>query len=872
MASFKDELKSDRQGNSEKKENGLLESEIAKRIKQNIDNSISINKLGKKQNVVVEDNLYPLSLAHRFIDLKNIYEFMIVTKDDRCLTILELNPVNFELRSTLEQVMIVEAFQNYLLLAPVSFQIKCIAKPPSVNELLSELEKDMENEKVKSVKQMHENNIEFLTSSILTEGISNRYFIILEHNDKFSESNKDKLLRDLEDVRYSARQYLNECGVSVLNYSKIKKHETAQLLYEIINGKEKADESFQYKVGFVSNYYQDKNNIGNLNDIPISEFVCPNTIEFMDKNFVKVNDMYYSFIFIEGNGYHERLPIAWTTALQIGRGVDVDFFFRKLNKDRIADRIARRENLGNLRVQDNSNKEDTREKMSILAASASYLKDGLNATNQEFYFASTMITISAYSPEDLKFRKKEILKYLKTKDFNVFDCTYRCEEAYKSYLPFNYINKDLYKQSRQNMLSNGVASFFPFTSYEMNSPKGIVVGFSTENNSVVSIDTYNKEIFKNGNMLIMGTSGAGKTYLLLLMAIRLRLKHIPVYIVAPLKGHEFARACKSLGGSFISISPSSNDCINIMEIRPIDDEASKILDEEIGEYSYLLDKIASLQTFFKLLLPDLSYTENQILDKALVNLYRRFGITDKNDSIYDHNHRIKKMPIIEDLYNELLSYDDANRLYGVLEKFVDGSARNFNKQTNVSLDNEFTIIDISKLKGDLLTVGTFMAFDFVKAKAMEDRTKKKTVIFDELWKLIGSSSNTMAAENVLEFFKIIRGFGGNIIGGTQDIKDYYALEGGKYGEGIISNSKIKVVLNLEHKEAEQVKDDLNLNDSEVRKIENFKTGSGMLIANNVNLPITIKASPLENELISTDSETLSRIISQKENKENQDEE
>ena len=130
----------------------------------------------------------------------------------------------------------------------------------------------------------------------------------------------------------------------------------------------------------------------------------------------------------------------------------------------------------------------------------------------------------------------------------------------------------------------------------------------------------------------------------------------------------------------------------------------------------------------------------------------------------------------------------------------------------------------------------------------------------------------MAAENVLEFFKIIRGFGGNIIGGTQDIKDYYALEGGKYGEGIISNSKIKVVLNLEHKEAEQVKDDLNLNDSEVRKIENFKTGSGMLIANNVNLPITIKASPLENELISTDSETLSRIISQKENKENQDEE
>lgn len=870
MASFKDELKNDRQQEPGFSENKSGANEIIDRVKTNFNSAFNVDafdKKRKKQGTYSESDLYPFSLAHQFIDVKEIYNFMIVTKDNRCLTILEIDPVNFELRSVHEQIMIVESFQNYLLLTPISFQIKCVSKPPTVAEMLGELKKDMDEEKINDVKKMHANNIDFITNSVLNEGVSNRYFIILEHDDRFTTNNKDKILRDLDDARYSARQYLGECGLSILNYNKASRHETAKLLYEIINNTDHIDDDFKLRISLINEYYKTNNHTGKIDDVPIAEFLAPNVIEFEDKNYIKVNDTYMSFLFIGANGYLNQLPIAWTRIFQMGRGINVDFFFRRLNKDKISDRLARRENIGTLRATDNANKADVREKMNVITESVKYLKQGVDSSNQDFYFASTLITITAFNPDDLKFRKKEVLKYLKTKNFGVFDCTYRHEEAYKSYLPFNYINKDLYRQSRQNMLSNGVASFFPFTSYEMNSPKGIVIGFSTENNSVVSLDTYNKEVFRNGNMLIMGTSGAGKTYLLLLMAIRLRLKHIPVYIVAPLKGHEFARVSKALGGSFISISPSSTDCINIMEIRPIDDEASKVLDEEIGEYSYLLDKMASLQTFFKLLLPDLTYTENQVLDKALVSVYKRFGITDKNETIFKDNGEVKKMPIISDLYDELKQYQEANRLFGVLEKFVDGSARNFNQQTNVSLDNEFTVIDISKLKGDLLTIGTFIAFEYVKAKAMEDRTKKKTVIFDELWKLIGSSSNTMAAENVLEFFKIIRGFGGNIIGGTQDIKDYYALEGGKYGEGIISNSKIKVILNLEHKEALQVMDDLNLSENEIRRIENFKTGSGMLIANNTNIPITIKASPLENDLIATDSDTLTRVMNETKNKE-----
>ena len=67
---------------------------------------------------------------------------------------------------------------------------------------------------------------------------------------------------------------------------------------------------------------------------------------------------------------------------------------------------------------------------------------------------------------------------------------------------------------------------------------------------------------------------------------------------------------------------------------------------------------------------------------------------------------------------------------------------------------------------------------------------------DEVWQLIGSSSNSMAAEFVLEIFKIIRGYGGSAVCATQDLSDFFSLDGGKYGKGIINNAKTKIILNL----------------------------------------------------------------------------
>lgn len=113
----------------------------------------------------------------------------------------------------------------------------------------------------------------------------------------------------------------------------------------------------------------------------------------------------------------------------------------------------------------------------------------------------------------------------------------------------------------------------------------------------------------------------------------------------------------------------------------------------------------------------------------------------------------------------------------------------------MDLSNKYIVLDLSELKGKLLPVGMFIALDYVWDQIKTDRTKRKAIFIDEIWQLIGSSSNRTAAEFCLEIFKVIRGFGGAAISATQDLSDFFGLEDGKYGRAIINNSKNKIILN-----------------------------------------------------------------------------
>ena len=313
----------------------------------------------------------------------------------------------------------------------------------------------------------------------------------------------------------------------------------------------------------------------------------------------------------------------------------------------------------------------------------------------------------------------------------------------------------------------------------------------------------------------------------------------------------------------------------------MDKSVDDLLDGPSIERSELAAKIQKLHIFFALLIPDMSHEEKQLLDEALIKTYALKGITHDNSSLEDPENYAdpgcyREMPVLGDLYEVLKQSAETKRLANILNRMVNGSASTFNQQTNVSLENKYTVLDISELSGDLLTVGMFIVLDFIWDKAKENRTQEKAIFIDECWQLIGgaggingagTTGSHLAAEYVLELFKTIRGYGGSAICATQGLHDFFSLDEGRFGKGIINNSKTKIVLNLEDEEAQRVQSVMHLSEAEVMEITHFERGSGLINTNNNNVTVEFRCSQLEKDLITTDRRELQELIRRAQQKE-----
>ena len=607
-----------------------------------------------------------------------------------------------------------------------------------------------------------------------------------------------------------------------------------------------------------------------VDNIHINEFIAPESLDFKHSNYVLVNGIYHSYLLVPCDGYKAKVMPGWLSLLiNAGEGIDIDFFLHKQPKDKIQQRLGQQIRINRSKIKDASDTNADFDDLDSAIRSGYFLKQGL-ANNEDFYYMNLLITITAGDLEELQWRIQEMKKLLISQDMDLRSCYFLQEQGFLSSLPLVNLDKKLYELSKRNVLTTGAASCYPFVSYSICDDNGILFGVNKHNNSLVIADIFDSKQYKNSNIAILGTSGSGKTFTMQTMALRMRRKGIQVFIIAPLKGHEFYRAARNVGGTFIQISPASQNCINVMEIRKVDNSVNELLDGPTLDASALASKIQRLHVFFSLLIPDMSHEEKQLLDEALIKTYARKGITHKNESLIDPKHpdHYKAMPILGDVYDVLMETEDTKRLAHILNRLVHGSASSFNQQTNVDLTNKYTVLDISELTGssDLLTVGMFVALDYVWDKAKENRTEEKAIFVDEVWQLIGASSNRLAAEFVLEIAKIIRAYSGAGIFATQDLNDFFALDDGKYGKGIINNCKTKIILNMEDEEAQRVKTILRLSETEVMNITHFQRGNGLISTNNNNITVEFKASNLEKELITTDRQELLEILKRQDKK------
>lgn len=821
--------------------------------------------------------LEKLDFTQDFIPIKDIRNGIILTTDGRYIKILEIEPINFMLRSEDEQETIIATFASWLKISPMRLQFKSITRRADSDRHIAMIREEMKDEPSEQCKRLGEDYIRLIKDVGNREALTRRFFLIFQYEELRRSDSRDfsQIYGQMQTAEQNARAYFMQCGNSILQPSD-PDEATAEILYMLFNRRSCVDEPFSSRVDrVVLDTMAAKNKVLGVDEIPyirMAHFIAPRGIDLTHYSYVIMDGLYYTFLYVKGNGFPSRVRAGWTSALvNAGEGIDIDVHLRRENRSKSIDKVAQRIRLNRTKIRGMQDTSTDYEELASSIQAGYYIKQGIANYNEDLFYMSVFITVSGKSYDEMIWRKQQMVDMLKSMDMYVSDCRFQQEAALRSVMPFLHISPSLEKKSQRNVLTSGAAATYIFTSYELSDDTGVLLGVNCHNNSLCIVDLFNTKKNKNANLNLIGTSGAGKTFTLQLLALRMRMRGIQCFILAPIKGHEFRRACNMVGGQFIRIAPGSPHCINIMEIRHTLAPEMELIEAmdyvELG--SMLASKIQQLMIFFSLLVPDMTNEEEQLLDEALIQTYADFGITHDNSSVYEDANvnppKMRKMPILGDLHKHLQKNPLTERIAVIVSRFVTGSAQSFNSPTNVDLSNKYIVFDLSELKGKLLPVGMMIALDYVWDSVKMDLTKKKAVMIDEIWKLVGTSSTKQAAEFCLTIFKTIRGYGGAAISATQDLSDYFGLEDGRYGRAIINNSKNKIILNLEPDEAKYVQEILKLSKSEVRSITQFGRGEALVYSNNNKVPVLIKASESEHEMITTDRAELEAILRRKQN-------
>lgn len=592
----------------------------------------------------------------------------------------------------------------------------------------------------------------------------------------------------------------------------------------------------------------------------ILDILSPTAVDTKSRDYIVVDGIFHAYLYITGYGYSTTVGNGWLSPLvEAGEGVSLNFIIKRQPKDKTLSKISQTTMINRSRMRDVGDTRSDYEELDSAIASGLYLKDVMNRQGEDFYYMHTIIEVTAEDAETLEQRVTAVEQLCVSVDMIARRCDYKQEQAFLSTLPVLALDADVERKSRRNALTSGVAASFPFASYELSDKNGVFLGINMYNKTPVFLDPYDDYKYTNGNWWIGGSSGAGKTFTLLTLSGRLRQQGKRVIVIAPKKGHEFRPLCEKLGGLYLRMSPSSKDCPNLMAIRRASlDAYAHLKNLTARDDSVLADKISRLIIWFSLKKRDLSEEDKSRLDSSLVECYQRYGIDFDNRSLLDEDGNFKEMPILADWYEVLQKNPETKHLAVVLARYVTGSAAAMGGRNDISLDNKFIVLDISGLSDDMIADGTFWATDVAYDLIMTAGSELSALLADELWSLVGASSNPQAAGFVLEMVKTIRGLGGIAVTSTQGMQDLFGLEGGKYGKGILDSSRIKLIMQMEEQEARLIQDVLNLSEDEVRQITRFRRGEGLLCIGYNHVPIAFHASQQEYDIITTSPTDLHR--------------
>ncbi|MCJ7827946.1 ATP-binding protein [Patescibacteria group bacterium] len=568
----------------------------------------------------------------------------------------------------------------------------------------------------------------------------------------------------------------------------------------------------------------------------VKDVIAPPAIE-VDFNHLKIGSTLYRTLFVAG--YPRYVSANWLAPLiNFNHSLDISMFIYPIEGKSILDDLRRKVAEMEAEIQT-----DLQRGKIVNPATQAKLDDALVLQEElvkgaeRFFQFSLYVTIPAQSLEELDHITREIETTLGSLMIIAKSTALQMEDGFKTTLP---ICQDKLMITR-NMDTTSLATTFPFTSSELTANEGILYGINEHNDSLIIFDRFSLE---NANSVVFAKSGAGKSYFVKLEALRSIMFDTEVIIIDP--ENEYKTLCEALGGQFISFGFNSQAKINPFDLSSAYTEGENELNQ----------KILALHSLFKVIMGQLTPSEEATLDRALVLTYKMKGITPEPGT------QKNEPPLVEDLYKALTGMEEpeSKSLADRIEKYVKGSFRGiFDQQSNVDLKSKFVVFSLRDLEESLRPTAMFIILDFIWTRIRKE-LKRRILIVDEAWYLMRYPDSASFLRSIA---KRARKYYLGVTTITQDVEDFFNSD---FGKEIVTNSSMQILMKQSAAAVDRIADIFYLSEGEKHLLLSADIGEGLFFAGNNHVAIRVVSSPEEHELITSNPKELLQIAEEKRRK------
>lgn len=571
-----------------------------------------------------------------------------------------------------------------------------------------------------------------------------------------------------------------------------------------------------------------------------SEIIKPSTIGLIDiiappsieitPNYIKLGEKLSKTFFIFS--YPSSLTAGWfSPIINMDAVMDISIFIHPVEMSLVLKKLRKKVAEVQADLNERQEKGLIRDpQLEMAHRNLEDLRGKFMAAQEKMFRFGSYITIYANTEKELSEIENFLRSTVEGRMVYMKPATFQQKKGFISTSPYGLDQLEVHTP----MNTAPVSSAFPFVSFNLSSNEGILYGINQHNNSLVLFDRFSLE---NSNMVVFGTSGSGKSYMVKLEALRSLMVGTDVIIIDPENEYKFL--ADMVGGSYFNISLGSDNKINPFDLpAPREDE-----DPE----DVLRSNIMNLVGLLRIMLGGLTPEEDSMLDKALTETYAAKDITPEVD------FSKATPPLFSDLEAVLESMEGAEQLVTKLKKFTQGTYSDFfNNYSNISMDNNLVIFGIRDMEEQLRPMAMYIIMRYIWNK-IRSSLKKRMLLIDEAWWIMQTEDG---ASFLYGLVKRARKYWLGVTTITQDVNDFMKSE---YGQPIITNSALKILMKQSSATINVVQKTFNLTEEEKSILLEPAVGEGIFFAGQKHVVIKVIASYAEDQVITTDPEDIIRI-------------